>query len=82
MIRLKFSALGLILIVSLGVVLALGHYFLISPALVPRADGTYGEIYGPVSALKGPFYFLLLCAAVLVFYFCFVRKRSENEPAK
>ena len=80
-IPLKFSGLGLILILSLGVLLALVHRFVNSPALLPRADGTYGEMYGPVSALKGPFYLLLLCAALLVLCLFFIRNRvNETNP--
>ena len=82
MIRLRFSAFGSVLLGSLAVLLAFVQYFIISPALVPTANGAYGEMYGPVSALKGPFHLLVFCAAVLVFYFCFVRKRSKNEPVK
>ena len=78
MTRLKFSLVGLILLFLLAALFAGVHWYIVQPALDKLPNGTYGEMYGPVRALRWPFYLFIFAVALLVFrLFFWVRKGKE-----
>jgi hypothetical protein len=74
MIRLRFSIAGLISIGSIMAVVTMVQLFIISPALHQLSNGNYGEMYGPVSALRWPFYLFMLALAAVAFWYFFIVK--------
>lgn len=59
--------LAIIVLIGLGV-----QFCIIAPAMKPLPNGNYGEMFGPVNALRWPFYGLVFIAVgwVTIHYFC------------
>jgi hypothetical protein len=58
MVMIRVVLVGLILLVQFAV---------INPMMKPLANGNYGELYGPVSLLRWPFYIVMTGLVVMTF---------------
>lgn len=51
----RWRITGVVMLVMSITVWVWVEFIIIRPALMPQADGTFGEMYGPVSELRGVF---------------------------
>jgi len=54
------GAVGVAIVLANIVLLVLVKYCVVAPVMMPRQDGSYGELYGPVSVLRWAIYGLFL----------------------
>jgi len=73
----------LLLAAAIATLAVIAHTRIIQPAMTPGPDGTYGEVYGPVSYFRWPFYTLagtLTTAALVAALISALRARKDIAP--